>query len=89
MSAIPDGREEGRLRGVGKDRDGWADAQALQGQPQDKSLPPENDHRPHQGRDHHPNHDPACVISLNAPIRRQPVLGGGVINEYQRIPEPH
>src|SRR5829696_874840 len=31
-----------------------------------------------------PNHDPACAISLNAPIRRQPVLGG-VINEYQRI----
>ena len=28
-----------------------------------------NDHRPHQGRDHRPpNHDPACVISPNAPI---------------------
>jgi transposase InsO family protein len=44
-----------------------------------------NDHRPHQGRDHRPpNHDPACVIPLNAPISRQRVLGG-VINEYQRI----
>jgi len=44
-----------------------------------------NDHRPHQGRDHRPpNHDPACVIPLNAPIRRHCVLGG-VINEYQRI----
>ena len=44
-----------------------------------------NDHRPHQGRDHRPpNHDAACVIPLNAPIRRQRVLGG-VINEYQRI----
>ena len=44
-----------------------------------------NDHRPHQGRDHRPpNHDPACVIPLNTPIRRHRVLGG-VINEYQRI----
>jgi transposase InsO family protein len=44
-----------------------------------------NDHRPHQGRDHRPpNHDPACVILLNTPIRRHRVLGG-VINEYQRI----
>jgi hypothetical protein len=31
-----------------------------------------------------PNHDPACVIPLNTPIRRLRVLGG-VINEYRRI----
>jgi hypothetical protein len=44
-----------------------------------------NGHGPHQGRDHRPpNHDAACVIPLNAPIRRQRVLGG-VINEYRRI----
>jgi putative transposase len=43
-----------------------------------------NDHRPHQGREHRPpNHDPAAVIPLNAPIRRHCVRGG-TINEYRR-----
>jgi transposase InsO family protein len=43
-----------------------------------------NGHRPHQGREHRPpNHDPAAVIPLNAPIHRHHVLGG-VINEYRR-----
>jgi hypothetical protein len=44
-----------------------------------------NNHRPHQGRRHRPpNHDPATVIPLDAPIHRRQVLSG-VINEYQRI----
>jgi transposase InsO family protein len=43
-----------------------------------------NNHRPHQGREHGPpNHDPAAVISLDAPIRRHRVLSG-VIDEYRR-----
>ena len=43
-----------------------------------------NDHRPHQGLNHQPpNHDPAGVIPLDAPITHRKILGGA-INEYRR-----
>ena len=43
-----------------------------------------NHHRPHQRRQQRtPDHKPALVVPIDAPIRRRQILGG-VINEYRR-----